>query len=121
MAFALDTHRLLCTEVLKPVSERVQDKRNENLSPLKNFTVRLVDDKLASIYESCSFAKSDLKDYPRLVRRATGLGRSCIEPLALLSALMMQKEDPELLAFQVHPLQACTSSLFSLLLETGGY
>lgn len=83
----------------------MQDKRNENLSPLKNFTVRLVEDKLASIYESCSFAKSDLKDYPRLVRRATGLGRHCIEPLAVLSALMMQKDDPELLALQVHPLQ----------------
>lgn len=72
---------------------------------MKNFTVRLVEDKLASIYESCAFAKSDLKDYPRLVRRATGLGRSCIEPLALLSALMMHKDEPELLALPVHPLQ----------------
>jgi transcriptional accessory protein Tex/SPT6 len=89
----------------------VQDKRNENLSPLKNFTVRLVEDKLASIYESCAFAQSDLKDYPRLVRRATALGRHCIEPLALLSAMMMTKEDAELLALPVHPLQVSNLSL----------
>ena len=83
----------------------MQDKRNEELSPLKNFVVRLVNDNVASVYESSRFAAVDLKEHPRLVRRAAALGRGCMEPLALLSALMIHKEDPELLALQMYPLQ----------------
>jgi hypothetical protein len=72
---------------------------------MTDFAVRLVKDNVASIYESSRFASIDLKDHPRLVRRATALGRACMEPLAVLAALLGDQEDPEILALQLHPLQ----------------
>lgn len=71
---------------------------------MKSFHVRLVDDNVASIYESSRFATSDLKEHPRLVRRAVALGRACVEPLTVLCTLMAASP-AELLALQLHPLQ----------------
>eukprot|EP00892_Ulva_mutabilis_P012129 jgi/Ulvmu1/9289/UM050_0038.1 len=84
--------------------EFTQDSRNEHLFPMKSFHVRLVDDNVAAIYESSRFATSDLKEHPRLVRRAVALGRACIEPLTVLCTLM-SSAPAELLALQLHPLQ----------------
>lgn len=82
----------------------MQDSRNEHLFPMKSFHVRLVDDNVAAIYESSRFATSDLKEHPRLVRRAVALGRACIEPLTVLCTLMASSP-AELLSLQLHPLQ----------------
>lgn len=86
------------------LKECVQDSRNEHLFPMKSFHVRLVDDNVSAIYESSRFATSDLKEHPRLVRRAVALGRACIEPLTVLCTLMASSP-AELLALQLHPLQ----------------
>lgn len=86
------------------VAVHMQDSRNEHLFPMKSFHVRLVDDNVAAIYESSRFATSDLKEHPRLVRRAVALGRACIEPLTVLCTLMASSP-AELLALQLHPLQ----------------
>jgi transcription elongation factor SPT6 len=82
----------------------VQEERNENLRPLTSFHVRLVKDNVAALYESSAFAEADLKECPRLVRRAAALGRACIDPLAVLAALLTPPYD-ELLSLQLHPLQ----------------
>jgi transcriptional accessory protein Tex/SPT6 len=83
----------------------VQEERNENLRPLTSFHVRLVRDDAAALYETSAFAASDLKEVPRLVRRAAALGRACEAPLAVLAALLDAPHD-ELLSLQLHPLQA---------------
>jgi transcription elongation factor SPT6 len=75
------------------------------LRPLTLFTVKIVRDNVAALYESSAFAESDLREFSRFVRRAVGLGRSCIDPLAVLSALLNPTRD-ELLSLQLHPLQA---------------
>jgi transcription elongation factor SPT6 len=75
------------------------------LRPLTLFTVKIVCVNVAALYESSAFAESDLREFSRLVRRAVGLGRSCIDPLAVLAALL-NTEGNELLSLRLHPLQA---------------
>ena len=92
----------------------MQEERNENLRPLANFHVRLVRDDVAALYETSAFAAQDLKEVPRLVRRAVALGRACADPLAVLAALLDKPHD-ELLSLQLHPLQVLAhAAAFSL-------
>lgn len=83
----------------------MQEEKNEHLRPLTAFTVKIVRDNVAALYETSAFAESDLKEMPRLVRRAVALGRACSDPLAVLAALLTPPHD-ELLSLQLHPLQA---------------
>jgi hypothetical protein len=78
---------------------------NENLWALTLFTVKIVRINIAALHESSAFAESGLREFSRLLRRAVGLGRSCLDHLAVLAALLNLSGN-ELLSLQLHPLQA---------------
>ncbi|EFJ40270.1 hypothetical protein VOLCADRAFT_120010 [Volvox carteri f. nagariensis] len=62
-----------------------------------------VDEKLAKLWENSRAARSELREHAPLVRRAVGLGRGALDPLALLAALC--GPDREVLSLNVYDMQ----------------
>ncbi|GFR40315.1 hypothetical protein Agub_g851, partial [Astrephomene gubernaculifera] len=62
-----------------------------------------VDEKLAALWENSGAARQELREHAPLVRRAVGLGRGALDPLALLAALC--GPDREVLSLNVYDMQ----------------
>lgn len=52
-----------------------------------NTDVQYAEETLARLWENSGSAREEFREYPSIVRRAIGLGRSMLDPIALLSNL----------------------------------
>lgn len=68
--------------------------------------IRMVDESVAAAWENSAPAREELaaSSPAPIVRRAVGLGRQLLDPLALLASLCGRSR--EVLSLQLHPLQA---------------
>ncbi|CAG0900948.1 unnamed protein product [Cyprideis torosa] len=65
--------------------------------------VEIVDDTLALIFQNCTRAENDFREYPALLRQAISIGRFMQDPLQEMSVLC--SPDEEILGIKFHPLQ----------------
>ncbi|WIA22113.1 hypothetical protein OEZ85_004454 [Tetradesmus obliquus] len=80
--------------------------KDELLPHLENKRVDVMwgDDRVAGLWANSEAAKAEFPDYSFLVRKAVGLGRMALDPLAVISTLLGRRK--ELLSLQLHDLQA---------------
>ena len=81
----------------------MQEDLIDQLEDTKTIDVRLVDETVSSLCDESAFFKEDLQEFQPIVRRAVALGRTVIDPLAVLCSLASTER--EILSLQLHPLQ----------------
>ncbi|KAG2488784.1 hypothetical protein HYH03_012781 [Edaphochlamys debaryana] len=97
-----------CRQLLEDVRNIADSLLEHSADALQDHETRGIytypaEERLAALWENSGAARSELREHAPLVRRAVGLGRAALDPLALLAALC--GPDKEVLSMGVYDMQ----------------